>query len=94
MPSDTFIQLHAIIQGEVQGVGFRATAENFARQLGLGGTVRNQTDGSVELIAHGTHAKLEKLIMMLRQKYGHRIVNIETTFSPFEGRPGIFKIII
>ncbi len=36
--------------GRVQGIGFRYTAVQFARDLPLSGTVRNVRDGRVELI--------------------------------------------
>jgi acylphosphatase len=39
--------------GQVQGVYFRATAQEYAREYGLDGTVRNLPDGSVELFVQG-----------------------------------------
>lgn len=39
--------------GNVQGVGFRYTAQNLARGLPVSGFVRNLPDGSVELVAEG-----------------------------------------
>jgi acylphosphatase len=44
---------YARIRGIVQGVGFRYAARQEARRLGLSGWVRNDTDGSVELVAEG-----------------------------------------
>ena len=41
------------IWGSVQGVYFRASARNTARQLGLSGWVRNIADGSVESLVTG-----------------------------------------
>ena len=37
------------VSGKVQGVFYRATANEFATQLGLTGIVRNEPDGSVYL---------------------------------------------
>ena len=44
-------RVHVIVRGRVQGVYFRASARDRARQLGLRGWVRNCTDGSVEILA-------------------------------------------
>jgi acylphosphatase len=45
--------------GRVQGVGFRYTAKTVAAGFEITGTVRNLSDGRVELIAEGTRAELE-----------------------------------
>lgn len=55
-------RVHVIVHGRVQGVYFRASTRDRARQLGLAGWVRNCSDGSVELIAEGEKAKLEQLV--------------------------------
>jgi acylphosphatase len=41
------------IEGRVQGVYFRAWTYETAQQLGLDGTVRNASDGSVEAVFSG-----------------------------------------
>lgn len=45
--------------GRVQGVGFRYTAKSTAAGFEITGTVRNLSDGRVELIAEGPRAELE-----------------------------------
>ena len=54
-------RLHAIVHGDVQGVGFRYFVQRTAAQLGLSGWVRNNDDGTVELVAEGARDKLEEL---------------------------------
>jgi len=60
-------RLHAIIEGRVQGVGFRYFVQDTALELGLKGWVRNRWDGSVEVVAEGERARLEKLLSALRR---------------------------
>ena len=54
--------LHFKIQGYVQGVGFRYTMCSEARRLQLAGWVRNCSDGSVEAVAVGDEAALQRLV--------------------------------
>ncbi len=53
------------VRGRVQGVFYRASAEARARELGLRGWVRNDDDGSVEVVACGTAAQLEAIAAWL-----------------------------
>ncbi len=50
-----------VVEGGVQGVGFRYFVRQRARALGLGGRVRNLPDGSVEVVAQGTPRTLAEL---------------------------------
>jgi acylphosphatase len=45
--------VHVLIEGRVQGVGFRAFVEGEAIARGLSGWVRNRRDGSVEAVVSG-----------------------------------------
>jgi acylphosphatase len=56
-----------IIRGRVQGVGFRWFVEREAHVLGVSGWVRNNADGSVEVLAQGTRDQLLGLRSRLRQ---------------------------
>jgi acylphosphatase len=49
---------HATISGSVQGVGFRYSARQEARRLGLVGWVRTLDDGDVEVLAEGEASAL------------------------------------
>ncbi|QPC81311.1 acylphosphatase [Phototrophicus methaneseepsis] len=60
-------RLHAIVHGHVQGVYFRATTQDRAVQLSITGWVRNNADGTVEVIAEGSKDKLEVLHNFLLQ---------------------------
>ncbi len=54
-------RLHAIVQGRVQGVFFRAFTKEMADELGLVGWVRNRNDGSVETEFEGPAANTERM---------------------------------
>jgi acylphosphatase len=56
-----------VVRGRVQGVGFRWFVEREAYLLGVSGWVRNNADGSVEVLAQGTRDQLLGLRSRLRQ---------------------------
>ena len=59
--------LHFLIQGRVQGVGFRWFVHREARELDLRGWVRNTEDGDVEVLASGSPEDLAELRSSLRR---------------------------
>ena len=56
-----------VVRGRVQGVGFRWFVEREAHVLAVSGWVRNNADGSVEVLAQGTRDQLLGLRSRLRQ---------------------------
>ena len=89
-------QLHVVISGLVQGVGFRYGARRTALSLGLTGWVRNRLSGEVELVAQGAAEKIETLWQWLQTgPPGARVDKIERlacdpapeSYSTFEIRP-------
>ena len=61
------VRVHALVNGKVQGVGFRAFTEYHATQKGLDGWVRNRQDGNVEVEAEGPRPMLEAFLQVLEQ---------------------------
>lgn len=55
-----------LYSGHVQGVGFRYNVKSIARGFEVTGTVRNLTDGRVELIAEGQREELEAFRVAIR----------------------------
>jgi acylphosphatase len=76
--------------GRVQGVGFRATARDFAVSLALTGWVQNEPDGSVSMQVQGPPTAIEALLARLHAHFArfpptaHRTAiapEAETSFS-------------
>lgn len=61
------VQVLVCVDGRVQGVYYRASAQARASELGLRGWVRNLPDGRVELRAQGTRARVEALVEWCRK---------------------------
>ncbi len=66
---------HFLLKGRVQGVGFRTTTEQKARDIGVTGFVKNKLNGSVEVIAEGTKKELIQLHNFLKQGPSRAKVN-------------------
>src|ERR1700676_5662882 len=56
-----------VVRGRGQGVGFRWFVEREAQILGIAGWVRNNPDGSVEVLAIGTPEHLAELRSRLQE---------------------------
>ena len=54
------------IYGRVQGVFFRDSSQRKAEELNLSGWVRNELDGTVQIVAEGEEKDLEELIEWCR----------------------------
>lgn len=67
--------------GHVQGVGFRYTALQVAKEFEVAGIVRNLADGRVELEAEGRPAEIEAFLAALQERMHGMIRKIERTKS-------------
>jgi acylphosphatase len=68
------------VKGRVQRVGFRLFVEDAAQRERIDGYVRNQHDGSVEIIAEGDAGAMQRFEMSLRRgPSGARVDDVETT---------------
>jgi acylphosphatase len=86
-------RLHAVIHGAVQGVGFRYFLLREGRQLGLLGWVRNNDDGTVELVAEGTRRDLEKLKRAAEEGPSlARVERVDASWSAAGGGLGAFGL--
>jgi acylphosphatase len=80
--------IHFLIQGRVQGVGFRWFVHREANELELRGWVRNTDDGDVEVVAAGDAEDLAELrASVKRGPRGSRVDRvIEHTLQDSEAR--------
>lgn len=87
-------EMHAIVKGNVQGVGFRAMTRYYATGLEVTGTVRNLVDGTVEICAHGSKKRLEELMQKLKDEaFPSQIEEASIAFFPVEYPHEDFRII-
>jgi acylphosphatase len=93
MTETSLVRLHTIVEGYVQGVGFRAFVENQANVLGLAGWVRNRWDGSVEVLAEGDRTSLERLLTALyRGPHSSQVTGVNPTWSEATGEFPNFRV--
>ncbi len=75
MAAPDLVRLRLLVQGRVQGVFFRHSTAEEARELGLTGWVRNLANGDVEIVAEGPRRELEILAAWAHQ--GPRLARVE-----------------
>ena len=82
-------QAHVYVSGRVQGVFYRATTRETARERGVDGWVRNLDDGRVEAVFEGPEEAVEAMV-----EWGHegspqaRVDDVEVSYGDPEGHDG------
>lgn len=75
--------VHLLVHGLVQGVSYRASAQDTARSLALMGWVRNVPNGDVEAHAEGEAAAVERFISWCRTGPAEaRVTGVEVNDEP------------
>ena len=70
--------LHGLVSGRVQGVGFRYFVTRCAQAASVHGFVRNLPDGRVEFRLQGDMVTVEKVLEQIRQGPTHaRVDSVE-----------------
>jgi len=71
------VLVRILIEGRLHGKNFRYQTQQQATKLGLGGFVRNLSDGRIEIEAQGDQDKVEQLLAWCQQEpHGSNIKNI------------------
>ena len=69
-----------VVKGRVQRVGFRFFVEDAARRENVRGYVRNEHDGSVEIVAEGDADAMQRFEMAVRRgPIGARVDDLDTS---------------
>jgi acylphosphatase len=77
-----------VVKGKVQGVYFRQSTKEKAATLEIKGTVSNEPDGSVRIVATGNEEQLQQLVQWCH--YGPssaRVASVQVSESPYEAFP-------
>jgi acylphosphatase len=86
--------IHAIVEGKVQGVFFRAYTRDEAERLGLSGWVRNRPDGSVEALISGETRNVDRMLEWLAtgspMSHVSRII-VESSQQPSETKDFLIR---
>ena len=83
---DARVRRRVVVQGRVQGVGFRAATRSRAEACSVSGWVRNRPDGSVEAAFEGDPEAVEALVGFCRAGPRlARIEHVEVCEEPVEG---------
>ena len=68
-------RIYAVVQGQVQGVGFRWFVQSLANSLQITGWIRNMENGMVEMELQGETAALHQLLSRIHR--GDRFIHVE-----------------
>ncbi len=96
MPEDSHLVRRVVVEGFVQGVGYRHFVRRIAHGLGVSGWVRNRADGSVEALVAGPPEKVERMLSEMRRgPPGARVTSLwlAEPSSGEEASAGIFGIL-
>jgi acylphosphatase len=89
-----WVRLTARVDGVVQAVGFRYWTVRRADELGLTGTVRNNTDGSVGIVAEGPQSVMLEFRRWLRSAEAPgRVENVQESISQATGAFSNFRVV-
>lgn len=93
-PDADSVRLTARVTGVVQGVGFRYWTARKADELGITGSVRNDDDGSVAVVAEGPQPVIIEFRRWLssRQAPG-RVAQVDEKISKAEGEFNSFDVV-
>ena len=94
-PNPDIVRLTARVTGAVQGVGFRYWTARKADELGITGSVRNDDDGSVAVVAEGPQPVIIEFRRWLASREAPgRVAHVDEKMSPAEGTFRGFDVVV
>lgn len=78
--------------GQVQGVGFRATAERIAKEYPVSGWIKNLQDGRVQMLVEGPSDAVEEFLKKIRAHWKDNIKKEEIEEQADSGKYKEFKV--
>jgi len=80
---------HVFVSGKVQGVYFRATTRDTAREKDVDGWVRNLDDGRVEAVFEGPESAVEEMVEFCHDgSSAARVEDVEVSYEEPDGEDG------
>jgi acylphosphatase len=85
--------VHVKVYGRVQGVGFRYNTQREAKRRGVRGWVRNDPDGSVEVLCEGDKKRVDQFVSWLSKgPPGAYVTDINKKELPYRNEFRTFSV--
>ena len=78
-------QVHVFYTGRVQGVGFRFTTQDLARDLNVYGWAKNLGDGRVEVVAEAEEEVLQDFLGKINKYFSQYIQDVDLQWQAASG---------
>jgi len=85
-------RLVVTLHGVVQGIGFRYAAQDMAREALVSGWVKNESDGTVQIVAEGDENDLKAFIDQIKKIFSQSIDSTESRWEEATGEFEDFRI--
>ena len=85
-------RLSVTYRGRVQGVGFRASVADLARNFRVTGRICNVTDGTVELVVEGEESELFRFQRAILECHSRNVVNYDERWAAATGEWSEFAV--
>ncbi len=87
------VEIQCVVIGQVQGVAYRAFVQDTATELELVGYVRNNLDGTVEVLAQGFPDTLKEFVEYLYEgSLGAKVESLSVEWGSVRGSYDEFSI--